>query len=122
MKKPLAQQKPRQYVFDANGQILGRFATKVAIHVRGKMEPNFSSNTLPQIYVIIKNIDKLSISDKKMNSHVVIHFTGYPGGLRRKLWNEAYTSNPKKFFLRVVRYMLPKNRQAAKLLKFIKFE
>lgn len=117
-----SQPKIQHYTFDAQGQKLGRFASTIALHLQGKMEPSFTSNKLPNVTVTIKNIDALDISDKKLTGHVVKRFTGYHGGLKTKSWNELYTGNPAAFFMRVLKYMLPKNKQAVKLLKYLKFE
>jgi large subunit ribosomal protein L13 len=122
MTTQILQPKIRQYTFDAQGEKLGRFASKVAIHLRGKMEPSFASNKLPRVHVTIKNIEKLGISDKKLGDNVVIKYTGYHGGLKTKSWSDSYASNPRKFFMRTLRYMLPKNKQSSQILKFVKFE
>jgi len=73
------QPKGREYVLDAQGYGLGRFATKVAIHLRGKMEPQFAYHKMPNVHVTVKNIDKLDISEKKLSNNMIIRFTGFHG-------------------------------------------
>lgn len=114
--------KNREYHLDAQGQSLGRFASNVAIYLLGKMETDYLAHKKVPTQVFIKNIDKLQISEKKLSKNVSIGFSGYHGGIKEKKWNEAFATNPRKFFLRVLKYMLPKNRQSDQLIKSVKFE
>lgn len=106
---------------DASQKPFGRLASEVAQLVRGKKSPSFSPNTVPSIEVSISNIDKIGISEKKLDAQTHKWFTRYPGGLKSRSWREMMTRNPQDFFLNAVRRMLPDNKLRTRLLKLIKF-
>jgi len=110
-----------EYMFDAKGQSLGRFASLVAVHLRGKMLTNFKFHVTPNVRILIKHIDQLDISEKKLSTHTVNTFSGYPGGLKQPLWQIKFAQNPQKFFMRVVEHMMPKNRLSHSITKQVKF-
>ena len=112
----------KNIVIDAKGRSIGRVASEVATLLTGKNEPDYQPNEIAKVEVILKNIDKIKISQKKLeNSHQTWH-TGYPGGLRQRTWMEIFKKNPQDLFMKVVYNMLPKNKHRSELVKKIKFE
>lgn len=112
----------KEYRLDATHKSPGRLASEVAVLVRGKRIPTFLPHALPPVRVIISNINKMSINEKKLDRAVHRWFTKYPGGLKVRTWRVSFSHNPELFFLRTVRRMLPPNKLRNQLLKKITFE
>jgi len=113
---------PRWFVVDAEGQVLGRLATRVATLLRGKYREEFAPFIDFGDHVIVLNAAKVRWTGKKLDQKQYRHYTGYPGGLRevgaRKLWE----TKPDRVIREAVLGMLPKNklrkRMAARLLVY----
>lgn len=102
---------------DAEGQTLGRLASKVAKLVRGKYKPSFTPNADCGDYVVIINADKINFTGKKWTEKQYIRHTGYPGGQRILSAREVFEKNPTRLVRMAVKGMLPKNRLGSALLK-----
>ena len=70
------------YVIDAEGMVLGRLASQVAMLLRGKHKPTFTPHVDTGDYVIVVNADKMVLTGKKLDKKMYRHHTGYPGGLK----------------------------------------
>lgn len=105
-------------IVDAENQVLGRLASKVAKLLRGKYKPNFTPHVDCGDNVIIINADKIKLTGNKMTDRVYLHYTGYPGGQRESTPASilAKPNGTDKLVRRVVKGMLPKNRLGAKIL------
>ena len=103
-------------VVDANGQHLGRIASKVAKLLRGKYKPNFTPHVDCGDNVIIINADKVVLTGNKWNDRVYLSHTGYPGGQRAKTPAQLMQKGSYDLFRKVVKGMLPKNKLGAKIL------
>lgn len=88
--------KPKWYVVDANGQILGRVATKVASVLRGKHKVTFAPNLDNGDYVIIINADKVKVTGKKLDQKVYFHHTGWIGGAKFETLKDALNKHPER--------------------------
>lgn len=104
-------------VVDAEGQTLGRLASKVAKLLRGKYKPNFTPHVDCGDNVVIINADKAVLTGKKWQDRVYLRYTGYPGGQRSTTAEELLRKGADRLVLQVVKGMLPKNRLGAALLK-----
>ncbi|MDL2323095.1 50S ribosomal protein L13 [Bacteroidales bacterium OttesenSCG-928-A17] len=104
-------------VVDAEGQHLGRFASKVAKLLRGKYKPNFTPHVDCGDNVIIINADKIVLTGNKWNDRVYLSYTGYPGGQRSKTPAQLMEKSSDALFQKVIKGMLPKNKLGAKILK-----
>jgi large subunit ribosomal protein L13 len=97
-------------VVDAEGQTLGRLASKVAKLIRGKHKPNFTPHVDCGDNVIVINAEKVALSGSKMDTKEYIRHTGYPGGQRTLLAKEIMEKHPERLVEKAVKGMLPKNR------------
>ena len=97
-------------VVDAEGQILGRFASEVAMILRGKRKPCFTPHSDCGDNVIIINAEKIRLTGNKMEEKYYVHYTGYPGGQRIRTVGEQLKRKPIFVVEHAVRGMLPKNR------------
>jgi large subunit ribosomal protein L13 len=102
---------------DAEGQTLGRLASVVASHLRGKHKPNFTPHADCGDYVIVVNADKIVLTGNKWDSKEYIRYTGYPGGQRRRTAKEQLERKPFALVEDAVRGMLPKNRLGREMFR-----
>ena len=107
---------------DATYKVLGRFASVVAVLLRGKNKPDFVPYKDEGDFVTIKNIDKIKITGKKLEQKIYYHHSGYPGGLKKIPMSKLFEESPKKVFIKAVMGMLPKNKLRVKQMKKLKFE
>lgn len=103
-------------VVDANGQHLGRFASKVAKLLRGKYKPNYTPHVDCGDNVIIVNADKVVLTGNKWTDRVYLSYTGYPGGQKENTPASLMQKSSDRLFRKVIKGMLPKNRLGAKLI------
>ena len=94
---------------DADGQTLGRLASKVAILLRGKHKTNFTPHVECGDNVVIINAEKIKLSGKKWTDKSYIRHTGYPGGQRSLTATELFEKDPTRLVEKAVKGMLPKN-------------
>ena len=104
-------------VVDAEGQTLGRLASKVALLLRGKRKPNYTPHVDCGDNVIIVNAEKVVLSGNKMTDKTYIWHTGYPGGQRTTNPEQIMAKFPERIVEKAVKGMLPKNRLGAELFR-----
>ena len=97
-------------VVDAEGEILGRLSTKIAMIIRGKTKPDFTPNVDCGDNVIVINADKVKLTGNKFSDKRYVSYTGYPGGQRFISPKELMAKHPTRVIEKAVRGMLPKNR------------
>ena len=104
-------------VVDAEGQTLGRLASKVALLLRGKRKPNYTPHVYCGDNVIILNADKVVLTGNKMADKTYVWHTGYPGGQRTTNPEQMMAKFPERVVEKAVKGMLPKNRLGAQLFR-----
>jgi len=104
-------------VVDAEGQTLGRLASKVALLIRGKRKPNYTPHVDCGDNVIIVNAEKVVLSGNKMTDKTYVWHTGYPGGQRTTNPEQIMAKFPERIVEKAVKGMLPKNRLGAELFR-----
>jgi large subunit ribosomal protein L13 len=102
---------------DAEGQTLGRLASKVAILLRGKHKPNFTPHVDCGDNVVIINASKVNLKGNKWEDKTYIRYTGYPGGQRSLSANQLFEKNPSTIIEKSVKGMLPKNKLGSELFR-----
>lgn len=108
----------KQWVLvDADGQALGRLASKVAKLLRGKHKPNFTPHVDCGDNVIIINAEKITLSGNKWTDKSYIRHTGYPGGQKSLTATELFGKDPSRVVEKSVKGMLPKNKLGAALFR-----
>jgi large subunit ribosomal protein L13 len=108
------------YVFDAQGQTLGRLATRVATILRGKHKPNFTPHVDCGDYVIIVNAEKIHVTGQKMTQKKYYRHSGYPGGLRVVTLRDQLQKFPTRVLEHAVQGMLPKNKLGRQMFRKLK--
>ena len=102
---------------DANGQTLGRMASKVAMLIRGKYKTNYTPHVDCGDNVVIINADKIVLTGNKWNDKTYIRHTGYPGGQRSLTATELFAKDPVRVVEKAVKGMLPKNKLGSALFR-----
>jgi len=110
------------YTIDAAGKILGRLATKIAILLRGKHRPDFVPNQDVGDFVVVKNVDKIKFTGKKMEQKKYYRHSGYIGSLKEIPLKKIFERDPGKVLKMAVFGMLPKNKLRSKQIKRLKIE
>ncbi|KAB8151936.1 50S ribosomal protein L13 [Kordia sp. TARA_039_SRF] len=111
----------KQWVLvDAEGQTLGRMASKVAKLLRGKYKPSFTPHADCGDNVIIINAEKINLTGNKWTDKTYIRHTGYPGGQRTLSATELFSKDPAKLVEKSVKGMLPKNKLGSALFRNLK--
>jgi large subunit ribosomal protein L13 len=96
-------------IIDAEGQVLGRLASKVAKIIRGKYKTDFTPHADCGDNVIIVNAEKIQLTGTKSADKVYIRHTGYPGGQRFTSPDKLLAENPTAIIKKAVKGMLPKS-------------
>ena len=102
---------------DADGQTLGRLASRVAILLRGKHKPSFTPHVDCGDNVVVINAEKIKLSGNKWDEKTYIRYTGYPGGQRSLTATELFAKDPARLVEKSIKGMLPKNKLGAKLFR-----
>ena len=105
------------YVVDAEGQTLGRLATKVAAVLRGKHKPTFTPNVDTGDFVIVINSDKVVLTGKKLEDKYYRYHTGYIGGLKEIPYKKLMAEKSDLAVYEAVKGMLPKNSLGRAMIK-----
>ena len=105
------------YVVDAEGQTLGRLATKVAAVLRGKHKPTYTPNVDTGDFVIVINTDKVVLTGKKLEDKYYRYHTGYIGGLKEVPYKKLMAEKSDLAVYEAVKGMLPKNSLGRAMIK-----
>lgn len=108
---------PKWYVIDANGEILGRLAVRIATVLRGKNKPTFTPHVDTGDFVIVVNAGKVRLTGNKLKDKTYYRHTGYPGGIRQITAEKLLEKQPVEVLKKAIRGMLPKNSLGRLLLK-----
>ncbi len=104
-------------LINAEDEVLGRLASKVALLLRGKLKPNFTPHVDCGDNVVVINAEKIKLTGKKLTDKVYIRHTGYPGGQRKRTPKELLVKKPTAVVEVAVKGMLPKSRLGSDLFR-----
>ena len=97
------------YVVDAEGEVVGRLATRIASVLRGKNKPDFTPH--------VDTGDKVRCTGSKLDDKEYQRYTGYPGGLKRRTAKEMLEKRPEMVLELAVKGMLPKTKLGRAMIK-----
>jgi len=112
--------KQKWYIVDADGKILGRLATRIAIVLRGKHKPEFTPHVDCGDGVIVINASKIRVTGKKLTDKQYITFSGYPGGQKITTMEEMMKRDPTKVIRLAVKRMISDTPLGRDMLKKLK--
>jgi len=107
---------PKWYLVDAEGQVLGRLAVKLANIIRGRNKATYTAHVDTGDYVVVLNAEKVVLTGKKEEQNEYMAFSGFVGGERYRSMAQMRAKRPEFVVMHAVKGMLPKNRLAAKML------
>ena len=108
------------YVVDAEGQTLGRLATKLAATLRGKHKTTYSPSVDCGDYVVVINCEKIVVTGNRLDDKNYYRHSGYPGGLTTTSLRRLLETHPERAITFAVKGMLPKNSLGRKMIKKMK--
>ncbi|MDQ7844601.1 MAG: 50S ribosomal protein L13 [Armatimonadota bacterium] len=110
----------RWYVVDADGQVLGRLATRVAALLRGKHKALFTPHLDAGDGVIVVNAEKVRVTGRKAERKIVYRHSGYPGGLKARTLGSLLKTRPERVITDAVRGMLPQTPLGDRMIRRLK--
>ncbi len=84
------------HVVDAEGQPLGRLATRIADTLRGKDKPQYTPHVDTGDFVVVVNAEKVAVTGNKLDQKMYHRHSGYPGGLRSRTLREQLAGGRKR--------------------------
>ncbi|HNQ22394.1 MAG TPA: 50S ribosomal protein L13 [Phycisphaerae bacterium] len=110
----------RWYHVDAQGQVLGRLAVKIARVLVGKHRPTYTPHVDTGDFVVVTNAGKVRVTGRKTETMVYPRYSYHPGGYREIPFRRMLAEHPERIIEEAVRRMLPKHALARHLLKKLK--
>jgi large subunit ribosomal protein L13 len=115
-----AEIKRQWYVVDAQGQTLGRLASKIAPILQGKHKPTYTPHLDCGDFVVVVNVDKVRVTGRKLDQKFYYRHSEYPGGLKSINLRDQLAQHPDRVLLAAVKGMLPKNKLGRQMIKKLK--
>ena len=112
--------KPDWHVIDADGRILGRLSTEIAVLLQGKHKPIYVPYLNTGDFVVVINAGKVHVTGKKLDQKVYYRHSGYHGGLKEQTLGEVLQKSPTRVIKHAVKGMLPKNAMGRRMLSRLK--
>lgn len=110
----------RWRVFDADGKVLGRLASQIAMVLMGKHRSDYVPHMASGDFVIVVNADKVELTGRKDEQKVYRRHSQYPGNLKEIPYSRMSERTPERIVELAVRGMLPKNKLGRKMLTRLK--
>jgi large subunit ribosomal protein L13 len=115
MRKEDAPAQKKWVLIDAEGMILGRLASQIALILRGKTKPSYTPSVDCGDNVIVINAEKVKLTGKKLTDRVLFHHTGYAGGIKERTMEFILEGKfPERALMKAVERMLPKESPLAR--------
>lgn len=108
------------HVVDADDQVLGRMATRIATILMGKDKPEYTPHCDVGDFVIVVNAEKVKLTGRKLDQKFETTYSGYPGGQKQRSYRELRDKRPRKLIELAVRRMLPRSTMGQNLIKKLK--
>ena len=98
------------FLVDAEGEILGRLASRIAMVLRGKNDPRYTPHANMQTHVVVVNAEKVRMTGRKEDEKEYFRHTGWPGGLKSTTPHKLLSTDPTEILRAAIWGMLPHNR------------
>lgn len=108
------------FIIDANGQNLGRLASRIAPILIGKHKPTFTPGVDGGDFVVVVNCEHITVTGKKLDKKIYYHHTGYIGGIKQINLRDQLAKHPKRVIMSAVWGMVPHNKMGRKIIKKLK--
>lgn len=107
---------PSWYVVDAENEVVGRLAAKIAAVLRGKHKPEYTPHVDTGDHVVVVNADKVRFTGKKETAKVYFKHSGYPGGVTLRSPKEVRSTKPTFIVENAIKGMLPRTRLGRQII------
>ena len=111
---------PQWHLIDADGQTLGRLATRISRTLQGKDKPIYTPNVLTGDFVVVVNADKVRVTGRKLNQKLYYRHSGYVGNLKTFVMKDVMEKNPERVLEMAVKGMLPRTKRGRDMFKRLK--
>lgn len=102
-------------VVDAEGVVVGRLASFIALRLRGKHRADFTPHVDTGDNVVVINCEKVALTGKKMTDKVYYRHTGHPGGIKERVAGKVLEGkHPERVLEKAVERMMPKESPLAR--------
>jgi large subunit ribosomal protein L13 len=108
------------YLIDAEGQTLGRLASRIAPILKGKHKPIYTPHLDCGDFVVVVNAEKVRVTGRKLDQKFYHRHSGYPGGLTSINLRDQLARYPERVLQAAIRGMLPKNKLGRRMIKKLK--
>ncbi len=108
------------HLVDADGQVLGRLASELAVILMGKHKPIYTPHTDTGDFVVVVNADRVKLTGRKLDQKFAKRYSGYPGGLKQVPYRQVLERHPERLITDAVRRMLPKTALGEQMLHKLK--
>lgn len=108
------------YLIDADGQTLGRLASRIAPILKGKHKPIYTPHLDCGDFVVVVNAEKVRVTGRKLDQKFYHRHSGYPGGLTSINLRDQLARYPERVLQAAIRGMLPKNKLGRRMIKKLK--
>ena len=108
------------FIVDAEGQTLGRLASKIAQIIRGKKKPFYTPHMDMGDFVVVVNAEKVKVTGNKEKDKSYFRHSGFPGGVTQISLQKVRQDFPERIITNAVKGMLPHNRLGRQLLTHLK--
>ena len=108
------------YVVDAQGKVLGRLATQIAMRLRGKHKPEYTPHVDTGDFIVVVNASKLRVTGRKSQNKMYYRHSGQPGQMKETTFEKLQAKKPQLVLQLAVKGMLPKGPLGYAMLKKLK--
>ncbi len=112
----------KTHILDAKAQRFGRLAVTIALLLRGKNKADYASHKDSGDFVVVKHIQDMKFSGKKVNQKSYFRHSGYPGSLRETKLGKLFSQRSGEVLRKAVWGMLPKNKLRSKQINRLRIE
>ncbi len=117
---PVTEIERKWFIVDAENKVLGRLASEIAIRLRGKHKPNFSTHMDVGDFIVVVNAEKVKLTGNKLDDKMYYRHSGWIGGLKERSAKEMLEKKPTELLKSAVKGMLTKNSLGRKQLMKLK--
>ncbi len=107
-------------MIDAKGQVLGRLASRIAHILRGKHKPHYTPFLDTGDFVIVINVEQITVTGQKMTQKIYQRYSGYPGGRKTKTLSDVMRTHPDRALRQAVKGMMPDGPLGRRMLGKLK--
>jgi large subunit ribosomal protein L13 len=108
-------------LIDAQGLVLGRLASIIAMRLRGKHKPTYTPHMDGGDHVVVVNAEKVALTGNKRRDSMFHWYTGYPGGIKERSKGAILDGkHPERVIIKAVERMVPRGPLGRRIMGHLK--